>query len=152
MNVPVGMLTKVVVQMGFGEYIASQMEHYSYDYQQGAFAVGGPTDVVRRITGREAEDYETIVRRYAAAMPDVKPSLSAKLKLFAIMNLAMLRPKPKSGVHLATRYFSDPQHISLSAQSPEWHTAHGAQDDAAGQRSPLPGDEQVPNRQPLKAA
>ena len=39
------------------------MEQYAIDYQKNAFGVNAPTDVVRRITGREAEDFETIARR-----------------------------------------------------------------------------------------
>lgn len=151
-NAPIEILLKVVVQMGFGEYAASQMEHYSYDYQQDAFAVGGPTDVVRRITGRDAEGYETIVRRYAAALPDVKPSLASKVKLFAILNLAMLRRKPKSEVHLATHYFSDPNHIRLSATSSEWRDSHDSQDNSHREATAFVAKRTATLSQPVKSA
>lgn len=130
LNVPTNMLVRVVAQMGFGEYVASQMETYSQDYASGTFEVGGPTDVVRQITGREAEDYESIVRRSAATLPDVKPSLSTKLKFFMILSAAMLRRRPDMNRYLASEDFSSSHHMMLSGKSRDWIAIHEHQDNS----------------------
>ena len=80
--------------MGFSDYSIAQTLYYAQDYQRNAFAVNAPTDVVRALTGCEPESYETIVRRYAASMPDAKRSLGTALKFMAWMPLWMPLPGP----------------------------------------------------------
>jgi NAD(P)H dehydrogenase (quinone) len=53
-------------------YSLAVYEQYAIDYQKNVFGVNAPTDVARRITGREAGDFETIARRYAVTMPGAK--------------------------------------------------------------------------------
>ncbi len=103
------------------------MEQYAIDYQKNAFGVNAPTDVVRRITGREAEDFETIARRYAATMPGAKKSLATQFKLMLGMLIALLRPAPKTTPYLALDEFSDRSHVAFSADSPEWRQSHERQ-------------------------
>jgi NAD(P)H dehydrogenase (quinone) len=50
--------------------------------RRGAFAVGAPNDTIRELTGKDAEDFETIARRYAA-LPESRQSFSARLAAFA---------------------------------------------------------------------
>ncbi len=63
--------------------LQTQLLHYVQEYQRGAFASGGVTDVVERVTGAAAEDFTTITRRYAAADPFTARSLGNKLKAIA---------------------------------------------------------------------
>jgi len=123
-DTPIWMMSKVIKGMGFSDFFIAQFQQYVLDYQQNAFAENAPTDVVRSITGREPEDFETIARRYAANMPDAKRNLGTQLKLMAQMPLWMLRPSPKTDRYLSKSDFSDQHHISLSANSPEWRAAH----------------------------
>ena len=51
---------------GFDAFAIAQARLYNRQYQENKFDVGGPTDVVKRLTGREPDDFETIVRRYLA--------------------------------------------------------------------------------------
>jgi NAD(P)H dehydrogenase (quinone) len=44
----------------------SNIRYYIEDHKQGAFEMGAPTTDVPDVTGRPAEDFETIARRYAA--------------------------------------------------------------------------------------
>jgi NAD(P)H dehydrogenase (quinone) len=44
----------------------SNIRYYIEDHKQGAFETGAPTTDVPDVTGRPAEDFETIARRYAA--------------------------------------------------------------------------------------
>src|SRR5260370_20660045 len=71
-NAPMRMLSKIMRDR-LSLYALSAYEQYAIDYQKNAFAVNAPTDVVRRITGREAEEFETIARRYVATTPGARP-------------------------------------------------------------------------------
>ena len=54
----------------------AQVVHYLREYRRGTFAAGGTTNVVQEVTGRPAEDFTTIVRRYAAADPLTRRSVA----------------------------------------------------------------------------
>ena len=93
------------------------------DYQKNAFGVGAPTDVVRRITGREAEDYETIARRYVAhTRGQTEPRQTSSMLLLTL--IWMLRPAPRTAPYLALDEFSERKHAVFSADSPEWRQSH----------------------------
>ena len=123
-NMPMWMLAKVMKGMGMSSYSIAMYQQYAIDYQRNTFAVTAPTDVVRTITGREPEDFETIARRYVSNTPEVKRSLSMQLKLILLMVVSMLRPTLKTAPYLALGEFSDPAHIVLSADSSEWRQSH----------------------------
>lgn len=71
-------------------FLQSQVIHYFDDYRRGAFASGGTTDVVQEVAGRPAEDLTTIARRYAAADPFTRRSLSNLLLALSRMAKIML--------------------------------------------------------------
>jgi NAD(P)H dehydrogenase (quinone) len=123
-NIPIGMFLKVMKSMGFSNYTIAVSQQYVTDYQKNAFAVNAPTDDVRTVTGREAEDYETIARRYVSGNPEATPRLATQFKLMLVMLISMLRPTPKTVPSLALHEFSDPTHAVLSADSSEWHQSH----------------------------
>ncbi len=58
----------------------TQVVHYLREYRRGTFAAGETTNVVEEVTGRPAENFQTIVRRYAAADPLTRRSLSNLLR------------------------------------------------------------------------
>ena len=125
-NAPMRMLSKTL--RGYlSLYNLAVYEQYVIDYQKNAFGVNAPTDVVHRITGREAEDFETIARRYAATMPGAKKSLATQFKLMLGMLIALLRPAPKTAPYLALDEFSERSHVVFSADSPEWRHSHEPQ-------------------------
>ena len=123
-NAPVWSMLKVMRGMGFSPYVIAQFPQYIREYQRDTFAVSAPTTVVRDITGREPEDFETIARRYAASMPDAKRSVWTQLKLMLMMPIWMLRLSPNTTPYLALNDFSDPNHIGLDADSAEWQQTH----------------------------
>ncbi len=123
-NMPIGMLLKVMKSMGISNYTLAMYKQYAADYQKNAFAVNAPTDDVRTVTSREAEDYETIARRYVSDNPEATPRLATQFKLMIVMIVSLLRPTPKTVPSLALREFSDPTHVVLSADSSEWHQSH----------------------------
>ncbi len=101
-DVPLWLVRRIMNGMGFSDYAIAQTSEYYLEYQRNAFAVGAPTDVVRRITGREPEDFEAIARRYAASLPEATPRLGAQLRLMAPMAAALLRPLPRTLPPLST--------------------------------------------------
>ncbi|MGI9550898.1 MAG: hypothetical protein ACR2MT_06855, partial [Aurantibacter sp.] len=58
----------------------------------GAWAMGGPTTVVKDIVGKDADDFETIARRYLKNRPITKQTLANKFKAALFMIKAMLLP------------------------------------------------------------
>ena len=123
-DAPLWVVRRMMSGLGFSEYVIAQTMEYYREYQQGAFAFGAPTDVVRRVTGRDPEDFETIARRYAASVPDVERRLGTQLRLLARTTAWMLRPLPRAVRPLSTGDAPDQGRIGLSANSPEWRRNH----------------------------
>jgi uncharacterized protein YbjT (DUF2867 family) len=126
-NAPLWIVPRLLTALGASPYAISAYMYYIQEYQRGTFAVNAPTNVVRDITGREAEDIETVLRRYVATVPEVKPSLATQLKLVQAMLISLLRPAPKLLSYLRLNEFSDSKHAVLSADSPEWRQSHESQ-------------------------
>src|SRR6266446_5462622 len=125
-NAPMWMLSKIM-RGRLSLYNLAAYSQYVIDYQKNAFGVNAPTDVVRRITGREAEDFETIARRYVATTEGVRPSFAIQFKLMLGMIISLLRPAPKTAPYLALDEFSERSHVVFSADSPEWRQSHEPQ-------------------------
>ncbi len=125
-NAPMRMVSKIMRER-LSLYALTVYEQYVIDYQKNAFAVNAPTDVVRRITGREAEDFETIARRYVATTPGTRRSFAIQFKLLLRMIISLLRPAPKTAPYLALDEFSERSHVVFSADSPEWRQNHEPQ-------------------------
>ena len=51
----------------------SNIRYYIEDHKRGAFEIGAPTTDVFDVTGRPAEDFESIARRYAARTRNLQP-------------------------------------------------------------------------------
>jgi NAD(P)H dehydrogenase (quinone) len=60
----------------------SGLRYWFQDNERGAFAFGAPNDTVRELTGKDAEDFETIARRYAA-LPQSRQNFRTRLTVFA---------------------------------------------------------------------
>jgi NAD(P)H dehydrogenase (quinone) len=87
------MLNKTLSVLQDDRFAQVQILHYMRDYRQGAFGMGGPTDVVQEVTGQPAEDFVTIARRYAAADPMAKRTLGNTLTvLFNGVRIALTSP------------------------------------------------------------
>lgn len=88
MEVSENMLLKSMKQMGFSMFDMANVRYYMHELDKNSFAVNGPTTVVKDITGREPEDFETMARKALTDMPEVKKSFSNKFK--AIRNFAAM--------------------------------------------------------------
>ena len=69
----------------------SGVRYYIEDHKRGAFELGAPTSDVLDVTGRPAEDFQTIACRYAA-LPRNQPTLGNRLREFAQFLLASFTP------------------------------------------------------------
>ena len=63
---PTWLFIKVARMGGMSIDLMSNVRYYIEDHKRGAFELGAPTTDVLEVTGRPAEDFETIARRYAA--------------------------------------------------------------------------------------
>jgi NAD(P)H dehydrogenase (quinone) len=63
MPMPANLFSKAIIQMGMHPYLLSQLAFYLEDFKNNVFDYE-PNDVVLRFTGRPAEDFEVISRRY----------------------------------------------------------------------------------------
>lgn len=86
---PEWLLNKVAAYRGEPRYDMAVFRHYLVDHRQGAFAYGGPTDVVEEVTGRPAESLDATVRTYAAR-PEARRGGAAFRRAFGEFMLAPL--------------------------------------------------------------
>ena len=93
-NMSPRMFNKALKVSGIGPLQISQLQHYLEEYRRGGFAAGAPNDVVQSVGGSAPEDFETITRRYVAANPMTRPSLSNKLRAIAEFGRIVLTRTP----------------------------------------------------------
>jgi len=116
----VDMFVKAATVAGFPAYDISQVRLYLTDYQQDAFAVGAPTDVVRELTGREPEDFETICRRYVAERPEALPSLSKKMGALSRLLRAISMRTPNMEAFQRAQNHPPLSNPAFAQQAAEW--------------------------------
>ncbi len=79
---PTWLFLKTARMGGLPIDLISGVRYYIDDHKRGAFEFGAPTTDVLDVTGRPAEDFETIARRYAA-LPSNRRTLGNGLRQFA---------------------------------------------------------------------
>ena len=107
--------------------VLSNVRYYIDDHRRGAFEFGAPTTDVLDVTGRSAEDFETIARRYAA-QPRNRRTLGNWLREFAQFMIAPLRPGfnfDRYDRELRRPFPSQPQ---AAPESTVWRREHGITD------------------------
>ena len=78
-NIPEWMMMKALISRGFPASMVAQLAIYAEEYRRGTFAINAPNNVVRDLTGQEAEDFETITRRVVAERPEALQTFGNKL-------------------------------------------------------------------------
>lgn len=129
---PTWLFMKGMRLAGFPIDVIAGIRHYVEDHRRGAFELGAPTDDVLEVTGRPAEDFETIARRYAA-MPNNRRTRGNRLRELARF---LITPVVR-GVNL-DRYDRElrrpfPAKPQFAPESTIWRREHGI--DPAGERS-----------------
>jgi uncharacterized protein YbjT (DUF2867 family) len=84
---------KALPPANYSEAAVTQLAIYSDEYRRGAFAVNAPTEDVLVVSGREPEDFESVVRRRVTEKPDLKRGLSGSIAA-AVGFLKILATRP----------------------------------------------------------
>ena len=133
-DAPPALFSKVMRSFGFPDYVTTSVLTFLEDYRRDAFAVGAPTDVVRRIGGRAPEDFETIVRRYAAASRDGRRSPAGLARMAGTLARVMATRSPNADAVGRASGVGNREHATLAVDSAAWRAAHlgtrGAAEDA----------------------
>jgi len=82
--------SKAATATGVSPFDLTSIRHYVQELAGGTYAVGAPTDHVEMLTGRPAEDIETIARRYIKHPELIAPGIRAGTKLGAFLFLARM--------------------------------------------------------------
>ncbi len=126
---PAWMFMKTVWLAGLPIDLVAGIRYYIGDHQRGAFALGAPTSDVLNVTGRPAEDFETIARRYAA-LPANRRTLGNWLRQLAQFIVTPLSPTyalDRYDRELRRPFPSAPLHAPDSAV---WRNEHARADAA----------------------
>jgi NAD(P)H dehydrogenase (quinone) len=116
---------KFAKSQGISDFVIEQLYWFLLDYQRNSFGLGAPTNAVLEVGGTPPEDFEQIVRRYAAVAHLSKRTFAAKLR--AVCNLAkgLLTPAPNPDA--IARRLEIPQIplAALAADSIAWRESRG---------------------------
>lgn len=110
----------------FGTYEITNFHYYMDELGKNTFAVGGGvTNVVKEITGRNPEDFETIARRFFANAPEIKPSLSNKLKAIrGLMKTMFTRIPDMKQTEIDLEYPQYMNGMEYAQKNPDWVKFH----------------------------
>ncbi|MDE3145641.1 MAG: NmrA family NAD(P)-binding protein [Bacteroidota bacterium] len=79
-NIPEWMFLKAAFMFakdfGLDAFTISQVRHYMKEYQLNKFDIGGATNIVKELTGKDPDDFETIVKHYINNSPYKKRNIS----------------------------------------------------------------------------
>ena len=94
-DVPFRTFHKATIALGLPTEQVAHIRYYSEEVRNGVYATAAPTDHVARVTGREAETFETTAKRYIANPSLVRPGLEigSKVSAFALL-LKILAARP----------------------------------------------------------
>jgi len=120
------MFLKSLKAGNFPNYDLLNVAYYMDELGKNTFAIGeAVTNVVKDLTGREPEDFETIARRAFSNSPEIKRSFSNKLKAIKNLMKMMFTKTPNTEQEELNQGF--PRFMSgmkYSQQNPEWLKIH----------------------------
>lgn len=125
---PEKIISKVLKASGVTQMDASQVRYYIQEGHKGTWAINGPTTVVKDIVGKEADDFETIARRYLSNQPIAKQTFLNKIKAILFMMKAMLSSAWNLEKFEKERNLPGFGNMIFSSASTEWRREHNAQE------------------------
>src|SRR6201993_4502146 len=132
---PLWMFYKGAKALGAEPFMLSGLRYWGEDNDRGAFAVGAPKDTVRELTGRDAEDFETIARRHAA-WPESRHSFGARLAALARFMAVAILPGFNPAIYDRAQEQPVPPTPHLALDDADWTASHGIEGSVVMQ-SPL---------------
>jgi uncharacterized protein YbjT (DUF2867 family) len=125
MNLPFWMFLKVARLDRVNPHEALNWRDYVRDHRAGAFEAGeAVTEVVPELTGRPAEDFGTIARRYAAR-PEARRTAANMARMLARMAVLPMVPRLDIDGYARAHGFPGIPAARLSADDPRWRAEHG---------------------------
>jgi NAD(P)H dehydrogenase (quinone) len=123
---PLWMFYKGAKAQGREPFLLSGLRYWFQDNDRGAFAVGAPNDTVRELTGKNAEDFETIARRHAA-LPQSRQSFRTRLAVFAGFMAVPILPGIDPVSYDRAQEQPVPPTPRLALDDEEWRASHGSE-------------------------
>ena len=126
---PTWLFMKAARMAGMSIDLMSNVRYYIDDHKRGAFELGAPTTDVLDVTGRPAEDFETIARRYAA-LPQNRRTFGNWVREFAEFMISPVSPGfnfDRYDRELRRPFPFEPQ---SAPESKVWRREHGITDPA----------------------
>ena len=108
----------------YSEANLTQLRLYAEEYRRGAFAVGGPTDVVERVGGIAPEPFEATVARAVRSRPEVRRSWRNQLRAIANFARILVTPTPDMAAIVARHGFVELSDASFSVDNKHWLATH----------------------------
>ena len=121
---PEKMISKVLKASGVTKMDSSQVRYYVREGHKGTWSINGPTSVVKDIVGKEADDFETIVKRYLLTQPMAKQTVANKIRAIGFMVKAMLKPAWDMEQFEKEQGFPKFKEMKSSSLSEEWKASH----------------------------
>lgn len=129
-NVPFGLFAKAAKAQGFPMFDISQVQYFAEELKQGAYAVGGVTDHVERVTGRAAEPFESLARRYISNPALIHPNLEGfnTWKAVGLLMKILLTKGPDLSAWERQQHYPVKAKQELAQQNEQWHKKAKAQE------------------------
>lgn len=125
MDLPFWMFLKLARLDRINPHEALNWRDYVRDHRAGAFEAGpSVTDTVERLTGRPAEDFATIARRYATR-PEARRTPANLARILGRMAILPLIPRLDIDAYARAHGFPQPEAPRLSAEDDRWRRDHG---------------------------
>jgi len=122
---PLWMFYKAAKAQGREPILLSGLRHYFQDHDRGAFAVGAPNDTIGELTGKDAEDFETIARRHAI-LPASRQSFGAQLASLARFMAVPMLPGFNPAIYDRAQEQPMPPTPHLALDDAGWAASHRA--------------------------
>ena len=123
---PLWMFYKGAKARGMEPFLLSGLRYWFEDNDRGAFAIGAPNDTVREVTGRQAEDFETIARRHAA-LPPSRQSFRTRLAVLARFMILPMLPGFDPVAYQRTQEHPAPPAPRPAIDDAGWMASHGTE-------------------------
>ncbi|MBV8175559.1 MAG: hypothetical protein JO151_13505 [Verrucomicrobia bacterium] len=123
---PLWMFYKGAKARGMESFLLSGLRYWFEDNDRGAFAIGPPNDTVREVTGRQAEDFETIARRHAA-LPPSRQSFRTRLAVLARFMILPMLPGFDPVAYKRTQEHPAPPAPRPAIDDAGWMASHGTE-------------------------
>ena len=122
---PMWMFLKAARMGGVDPFLLAALPYYIEDQNMGAFALGGATDHVLAVTGREPESFEIIAKRYAA-QPRARRTVGNTLAAFGAFMTVPLRPGMNQARYERQQGFPMPATPRLAMADESWRADRSA--------------------------